>query len=88
VCPLCTLARTLEDTRPELMGHLTEAARHLAAAARALLETPPSRPDATAPDRPSGDTAAGGTPRRGAVQRIPLDGHPAPRTGPGDGGEG
>ncbi|MFP4148850.1 MAG: hypothetical protein ACLFV0_05105 [Nitriliruptoraceae bacterium] len=38
VCPLCTLARTLEETRPELLEHLTEAARHLAAAARVLLE--------------------------------------------------
>ncbi len=87
VCPLCTLARTLEDTRPELMGHLTEAARHLAAAARALLETPPGRPegvahDGSAPDR---DPAAS---HRGGVQRIPLDGRPDARTGPGHGGEG
>jgi len=38
---LCTLARTLEDTRPELLEHLTEAARHLASAVRSVLETPP-----------------------------------------------
>jgi hypothetical protein len=38
VCPICMLARTLEDTHPELLGHLTEAARHLAAAARAMLD--------------------------------------------------
>lgn len=43
VCPICVLARTLGDTHPELLGHLTEAARHLAAAARTMLDpsTPP-----------------------------------------------
>jgi hypothetical protein len=40
VCPLCTLARTLEESRPELLEHLTEAARHLSAAVRSLLEPP------------------------------------------------
>jgi hypothetical protein len=40
VCPICVLARTLGDSHPELLGHLTEAARHLAAAARAMLDTP------------------------------------------------
>jgi hypothetical protein len=43
VCPICVLARTLGDSHPELLGHLTEAARHLAAAARAMLD--PSTPD-------------------------------------------
>ena len=42
VCPICVLARTLGDTHPELLGHLTEAARHLAAAARSMLESSPS----------------------------------------------
>ena len=87
VCPLCTLARALEDTRPELMGHLTEAARHLAAAARALLETPPGRPEGVAPDGPAQDRDPAAS-HRGAVQRIPLDGRTDAQTGPGHGGEG
>lgn len=87
VCPLCTLARTLEDTRPELMGHLTEAARHLAAAARALLETPPDRPEGAAHDGSAHDRDPAGS-HRGAVQRIPLDGRTDAQTGPGHGGEG
>ena len=87
VCPLCTLARTLEDTRPELMGHLTEAARHLAAAARALLETPPDRPEGVAHDGSAHDRDPAGS-HRGAVQRIPLDGRTDAQTGPGHGGEG
>ncbi len=87
ICPLCTLARTLEDTRPELMGHLTEAARHLAAAARALLETPPGRPEGPATDGGAGD-APGASGRRGAIQRIPLDGRTDPPTGPDHGGAG
>jgi hypothetical protein len=44
VCPICVLARTLGDTHPELLGHVTEAARHLAAAARAMLD-PSGPPD-------------------------------------------
>jgi len=87
VCPLCTLARALEDTRPELMGHLTEAARHLAAAARALLETPPGAPEGATHDGPAEDRTPGGS-RRGAVQRIALDGRPDAQAGPDRGGEG
>lgn len=87
VCPLCTLARTLEDTRPELMGHLTEAARHLAAAARALLETPPGHPEDSTHAGSSEDTGPAGA-RRGEVQRIPLDGRTDAQAGPGQGGEG
>ncbi|TVP72132.1 MAG: hypothetical protein EA340_03890 [Nitriliruptor sp.] len=87
VCPLCTLARTLEETRPELMGHLTEAARHLAAAARALLETPPGRPEGSTHAEPPQDTGPASA-RRGGVQRIPLDGRADPRTGPGQRDEG
>lgn len=38
VCPICTGARLLGEVRPELVAHLAEAARHLAAAARTLME--------------------------------------------------
>jgi hypothetical protein len=65
VCPFCTSLRLLQDTRPELVEHLTEAARHLAAAARSLLETP-------VPDRP--ERTAGAGPADGRLQRIRLDG--------------
>jgi hypothetical protein len=68
ICPLCTLARSLEETRPELVEHLTEAARHLAAALRALVE--PSD---------AGPTPGSGTSDR--VQRIPLDRDDPDRTG-------
>ncbi|MEX2549443.1 MAG: hypothetical protein WD638_04390 [Nitriliruptoraceae bacterium] len=64
VCPLCTLARTLEDTRPELLEHLTQAARHLASAVRVLLETPPD-PDAHGPASSEEDPSG--------LQRIDLD---------------
>ncbi len=71
VCPLCTLARALEDTRPELLEHLTEAARHLAAAARSLLESPPGDAGAASPSRSPHHHAAGRA--RGGVERIALD---------------
>ena len=87
ICPLCTLARTLEDTRPELMGHLTEVARHLAAAARALMETPPPAADGGEhTDEASRATPA--RPRGRGVQRIPLEKRADDRAGPGPGGEG
>lgn len=60
ICPLCNLARNLEETRPELVEHLTEAARHLAAAVRALVE--PADGGATSPGTPTD-----------RLQRIPLD---------------
>jgi len=37
VCPLCTGMRALQASHPELVGHLTEAARHLSAAVRTVL---------------------------------------------------
>jgi hypothetical protein len=40
VCPICVGLRTLAEARPELMGHLAEAARHVALAARSLTERP------------------------------------------------
>ena len=72
ICPLCTLARSLEDTRPELLEHLTEAVRHLAAAARTLLEPPAG--------------AAGGAPGptgTAGVQHIDLDDRGGPEPGGG-----
>lgn len=38
VCPICVGLRTLAESRPELVGHLAEAARHVALAARSLQE--------------------------------------------------
>jgi hypothetical protein len=80
VCPFCASLRLLQDSRPELVEHLTEAARHLAAAARSLLDTPV--PSAT--DRADGASAhrSGEGPRRrpatagGRLQRIVLDDGP------------
>jgi hypothetical protein len=41
VCPICLALRSLGESRPQLLEHLTEAARHLAAAARSLVDDPP-----------------------------------------------
>jgi hypothetical protein len=71
VCPFCTSLRLLQDARPELVEHLTEAARHLAAAARSLLDTPV----------PADDAPRSGPSRSdGRLQRIVLDDDPG---GPG-----
>lgn len=61
VCPVCIAARMLGESRPELLGHLTEVARHLSAALRSLRETPTERGG----DGPGSDD-------RG-VRRIDLD---------------
>ena len=83
ICPLCTLARSLEETRPELLDHLTEAARHLAAAARALLEQPPT--PRQAPDGGSAQSGEAAAPDQGTggVERIPLGEQPGARRPPG-----
>jgi hypothetical protein len=73
ICPLCSLARSLEETRPELVEHLTEAARHLAAAARALMEPPD--PSTVAPRGPSE-----------RLQHIDLDPRQGDRTASDEGG--
>lgn len=39
ICPICVGLRALGASRPELVGHLSEAARHLAAAVRAVVDT-------------------------------------------------
>jgi hypothetical protein len=41
VCPICVALRALGESRPQLLEHLTEAARHLTAAVRNLVEDPP-----------------------------------------------
>lgn len=51
VCPICIGLRTLAESRPELMGHLAEAARHVALAARSLMERP-ERPEGASGDEP------------------------------------
>lgn len=38
VCPICAVLRTVDDVRPELIGHLSEAARHLTMAAKAFID--------------------------------------------------
>jgi hypothetical protein len=47
VCPICVGMRLLGEARPDLVVHLTEAARHLSAAVRSLLDTTqdPGPPD-------------------------------------------
>jgi hypothetical protein len=55
VCPICVALRALGESRPQLLEHLTEAARHLTAAVRNLVEDPPRvRPDGArrGPDDP------------------------------------
>jgi hypothetical protein len=63
VCPICLALRSLGESRPQLLEHLTEAVRHLAAAVRSVVEEPP---------RGRGDDAGRG---RGAdpFERIDLD---------------
>lgn len=48
ICPICVGLRTLAESRPELVGHIAEAARHVALAARSLRERPE---DASRPPR-------------------------------------
>lgn len=38
VCPICAVLRAVDDVRPELVEHLTEAARHLTLAAKAFVD--------------------------------------------------
>lgn len=38
VCPICAMLRAVDDVRPELVEHLTEAARHLTLAAKAFVD--------------------------------------------------
>ncbi len=64
VCPVCVLARTVGESRPELLGHLAEAARHLSAAARSFLE----------PHAATGVAEAGSADDPTAATEEPLEG--------------
>jgi hypothetical protein len=64
VCPICVALRALGESRPQLLEHLTEAARHLTAAVRNLVEDPPRvRPDGARRDHDDPDP----------FERIDLD---------------
>lgn len=69
VCPLCTLARSLGETRPELLGHLAQAAHHLSAAVRTLVEPPSEGGAASAADDEDVHGPQGGD----GPRRIDLD---------------
>lgn len=51
VCPICVGLRALGEARPELVGHLAEAARQVALAARSLRERSTDAPDGDARGR-------------------------------------
>jgi hypothetical protein len=89
VCPFCASMRLLQETRPELVEHLTEAARHLAAAARSLLDTPvpsPTERSAPPPPRPRADAPSHPpVTADGRLQRIVLDDPPPDPAAPAGG---
>lgn len=71
VCPICVGLRAIGDARPDLVGHLAEAARQLALAVRTVV-------DAAAPDGEAASERGAGqrpTSRRTAddLHRIDLD---------------
>lgn len=72
VCPICVGLRALGEARPELVGHLTEAARHLALAVRTVVDASASADEAA---EPPGASRPGGGGRHGAegLHRIDLD---------------
>ncbi|MFT5221845.1 MAG: hypothetical protein ACI867_000140 [Glaciecola sp.] len=43
LCPVCSLLRALEDVRPEVLVHLTQAARHVTLAAKAVIDAQSDR---------------------------------------------
>lgn len=63
VCPICVGLRALGESRPQLVEHLTEAARHLAAAVRSVVD------EAQAPRSEGPRTGRGPDP----FERIDLD---------------
>jgi hypothetical protein len=67
VCPICHVLRSLGESRPQLVEHLTEAARHLAAAVRDVLEDPPR------PRGPRGGSGGGHDEGPRDLERIDLD---------------
>ncbi|WP_052667755.1 hypothetical protein [Nitriliruptor alkaliphilus] len=68
VCPICVGLRALGEARPDLVGHLTEAARQLALAVRTVV-------DAAAPDDQPGDATPTGPRRSGGRDRRADDLH-------------
>lgn len=38
ICPICSFLRLVEGVRPDVVDHLTEAARHLTLAAKAVID--------------------------------------------------
>jgi hypothetical protein len=63
VCPICVGLRALGESRPQLVEHLTEAARHLAAAVRSVVD------EAQTPRSEGSRTGRGPDP----FERIDLD---------------
>ncbi len=47
ICPVCALLRALEDVKPEVLVHLSEAARHLTLAAKAVVDSQAERAGGT-----------------------------------------
>jgi hypothetical protein len=69
ICPICVGLRALGESRPELVGHLAEAARQLTLAVRSVVE-------GAAPADDVGHRPRSGGPGPGApedLRRIPLD---------------
>jgi hypothetical protein len=79
VCPICVGLRALGEARPDLVGHLAEAARQLALAVRTVVDATAPADEAGDPDGapgPSGRSGRGGDRRRPAredLRRIDLD---------------
>lgn len=76
VCPICIGLRVLGDARPEVVGHLAEAARQLTLAVRAVVDAAADGHPTGAADRPT-DGGRDGRHRRDdrdGLQHIDLDG--------------
>lgn len=84
VCPICTAARVLDGARPELLEHLSEAARHLAAALHVAVQAADERdPVARDGDRHPGPATSAHDP--GADD--PSTAGPTDEGNHGDGGQ-
>lgn len=69
VCPICVGLRAVGGSRPELVGHLAEAARQLTLALRSVVDA--AAPPDGAGQRPRSRGSGRGTPED--LHRIPLD---------------
>lgn len=67
ICPVCVGLRALGESRPELVGHLAAAARHLAAAVRTMADSTGRATEGGRGERPGGERPDG-------VQHIDLEG--------------